>query len=417
MATIIDQPWMTAPETRSVVRALTRDGTGIRFVGGCVRDALAGRTVADIDIATPDPPETILRHLDAEGIRAIPTGIDHGTITAVVDDRLFEITTLRVDVETDGRRAVVAFTDDWTADAARRDLTINAMSCSVEGRLYDPFGGADDLAVGRIRFVGNAEQRIREDVLRLLRFFRFFAHYGQPPLDEEGLAACRLLADRLPTLSGERVQAEIFSLLAADTAADVLAVMAAEAVLAYILPEATEFDRLRRLIGIERDTGVVPRMVRRLAAVLATAATDVDGIARRLKLSGADRDYLRVATVDLPRFQPIADEAARRRWFYRRGAEIYRELLLLWAAGRAEPPSDLSDQLGDTGQWLRPIFPLSGEDVLDRGVPSGPRIGESLRAVEDWWIDNDFVPTRKACLARLHAHLDSFVAGDDPGPA
>jgi len=195
------QPWMTAPETRAVVAALTADGTEVRFVGGCVRDALLGRPVKDVDIATPDRPQRVMELLARAGIRAIPTGIEHGTVTAVVGRTPFEITTLRRDVETYGRRAKVAFTDDWTADAARRDFTINALSCTPDGRLYDPFGGLADLRAGRVRFVGDPEARIREDVLRLLRFFRFYAHYGAAPPDPAALAACRALAPLLPGLA------------------------------------------------------------------------------------------------------------------------------------------------------------------------------------------------------------------------
>ncbi len=311
---------MTAPETGEVIRALTRDGAAVRFVGGCVRDALAGRNVRDIDIATPDPPETTLRLLEAAGLRAIPTGIEHGTITAVSGGRHFEITTLRIDVETDGRRATVAFTDDWTADAARRDLTINALSCSPDGEIFDPFGGADDLSAGRIRFVGDAAARIREDVLRLLRFFRFYAQFGNPPPDREGLAACRTLADLLPTLSGERVQAELFKLLACAASPDVLALMAAEGILAHVLPEAADFERLRGLIAIESAAAVAPRPGRRLAAMLDLDAADTRALADRLRLSGKDRDYL----LDMRRlgadFVVIDDPAARRRWFCRHGA-------------------------------------------------------------------------------------------------
>src|SRR5690606_37975346 len=194
--------WMTAPQTRAVIDALTQDGGQVRFVGGCVRDALLGRPVKDIDIATPDPPETVIERLTRAGIRTVPTGIDHGTVTAVIGQKHFEITTLRHDVETFGRRARVAFTADWEADAARRDFTINAISAEPDGSLHAPFGGAADLAAGRVRFVGEPEARIREDVLRLLRFFRFHAWYGRGEPDREALEACGRLAHLLPTLSG-----------------------------------------------------------------------------------------------------------------------------------------------------------------------------------------------------------------------
>ncbi|MFQ5959208.1 MAG: CCA tRNA nucleotidyltransferase, partial [Alphaproteobacteria bacterium] len=245
--TIEPQRWMTVRATRAVVDALRAQGAEVRFVGGCVRDAVAGRKVTDVDIATPDPPETVIRLLEAAGIRVVPTGIKHGTVTAVVARRPFEITTLRRDVETYGRHAKVAFTDDWTADAARRDFTINALFCAPDGTLYDPFGGLDDLRAGRVRFVGDAVQRIREDVLRLLRFFRFYAHYGRPPPDAEALAACRAMALALPSLSGERVCAELLRLLAADDPAAVLELMIEADVLEFVLPEVAGVGALAEL--------------------------------------------------------------------------------------------------------------------------------------------------------------------------
>ena len=221
------QPWMSAPETRAVVAALSADGAELRFVGGCVRDALADRPVTDFDLATPEPPERVVALLQRAGIKAVPTGIEHGTITAVSGGMPFEVTTLREDVETYGRHAKVAFTDDWVADAARRDFTINALSCSPEGLLYDPFDGLKDLEAGRVRFVGDARARIHEDALRLLRFFRFHAHYGRGAPDLDGLAAASDLAPHLAALSGERVRNELLRLLAAPDPVPVVDIMLA----------------------------------------------------------------------------------------------------------------------------------------------------------------------------------------------
>ncbi|MGE4220379.1 MAG: CCA tRNA nucleotidyltransferase, partial [Alphaproteobacteria bacterium] len=258
------QPWMTEPATQRVMRALAEGGAGARFVGGCVRDALLGRPIRDIDIATDGSPERVTAILAAAGIKVVPTGFAHGTVTAVVDHRGFEITTLRVDVETFGRHARVAFTDDWVADAARRDFTFNAMSLETDGTLHDPFGGEADLRARRVRFVGAARQRIEEDVLRLLRYFRFHAHYGAPPPDAEALDACRAMAPRLPDLSAERVAAELMKLLAAPDPVPVLRLMRAEGVLARVLDEARDLARLARMVRI--DAAADP--LRRLAALL-----------------------------------------------------------------------------------------------------------------------------------------------------
>ncbi|MCP4330921.1 MAG: CCA tRNA nucleotidyltransferase [Alphaproteobacteria bacterium] len=394
---------MTAPETVTVVDALTQDGATVRFVGGCVRDAVAGRPVGDIDIATPDPPETVVALLEAAGLRALPTGLAHGTVTALSGDRHYEITTLRIDLETDGRRAVVAFTDDWTADAARRDLTINAISADRDGRLHDPFDGIADLKAGRVRFVGAAEERIREDVLRLLRFFRFYAHYGVPPPDPDGLAACRALAPLVPNLSGERVQAELFKLLAADSAAEVMALIAEEGVLTHVLPEAVDVARLRGLIAVEAALAIDGRQIRRLAAVLTTSPAGIDDVAERLRLSGADRAYLHEVAAASDGFAPVAEERARRHWFYWHGAQLYRELLLLDAARQGGIWPGLTEQLAEAAAWSRPSFPLNGDDVLALGVVAGPEVGVLLRTIESWWVGEDFGPDRAACLARLLA--------------
>ncbi|MDX1426079.1 MAG: CCA tRNA nucleotidyltransferase, partial [Kiloniellales bacterium] len=235
---IAPQDWMTAPATRAVLAALGAEGAVPRFVGGCVRDAVVARPVTDVDIATPDPPQRVIALIERAGLKAVPTGLAHGTVTAVADGRPFEVTSLRVDVETYGRHAKVAFTDDWQADAARRDLTINALSCDPDGRIYDYFGGLADLRAGRVRFVGEPRARIREDYLRLLRFFRFHAHYGRGAPDPEGLAAAGELAPEATHLSGERVRAELLRLLAAPDPAPVVAVMAAAGVLRAFLPEA-----------------------------------------------------------------------------------------------------------------------------------------------------------------------------------
>lgn len=404
------QPWMTAPETRAVIAALTADGAEVRFVGGCVRDAVIGRPVSDIDIATHDAPERVMALLAKAGVTVVPTGLQHGTVTAVVGKAHFEITTLRRDVETFGRRATVAFTNNWAEDAARRDLTINALFCTPDGRLFDPFGGLADLKARRVRFVGDAETRIREDVLRLLRFFRFYAHYGAPPPDPEALAAARQLAPLLPTLSGERVRNETLKLLMASDPAAVLELMRDQGVLAHFLPEGGNVGRLAAMVAVE---GVAPPhlagadAIRRLAALIEGGAPAAAEVARRLRLSNDERDRL-VALCGGPFPTLDLDHAARRRLLYELGRPRYRDATLVAWAGAVAGAATI--ELRDSEDWLDllavaaadpPVFPLRGRDALALGLPAGPEVGRLIDAVERWWIDGDFRADRAACLARL----------------
>ncbi len=403
---------MTAPATRAVLEALGAGGAEVRFVGGCVRDAVASRPIADIDLATRDRPEEVIRLLRAASIGAIPTGIQHGTVTAVAGRERFEITTLRVDVETDGRRARVAFTDDWEADAARRDLTMNTMSLTPDGTLYDPFGGREDLAAGRVRFVGDARERIREDVLRLLRFFRFYAHYGTPPPDPEGLAACVELASLLPSLSAERVWAETSRMLAAPEPAAVLVLMAENGVLAHFLDEARCLDRLAALADLETSFAV-PDALRRLAAVLEVDADGARAVAARLKLSNKARGRLVALVAGWIGYAPPADAPGRRRLLYRHGASPCRDLTLLHWAGRLAAEGEVApaaealyrDMLGAAASWTPIALPVKGADIMALGVPRGPRVGELLEEMEAWWRDGDFQAGREEILAALRARL------------
>ena len=405
---LMPQDWMTAPETRAVVAALTAGGREVRYVGGCVRDAALGRRVKDIDLATPDPPETVMALLQRAGLKAVPTGLDHGTVTAVSGHHPFEITTLREDVETYGRHARVAFTDDWKADAARRDFTINALSCAPDGTLYDPFGGLDDLGTGRVRFVGDARQRIREDYLRLLRFFRFHAHYGHDAPDPQGLAAAAEFAPKLAGLSGERVRDELMKLLDAPDPAAVLRIMAAHRILEPVLPEATEVEALAALVALEAETGEGGDTLRRLAVLLDPARSDPDSLAERLRLSRHEREWL--ARLLHPRRTVAAELSGHelRVALYRLGAEQVRDLLLLDAArrracGDALEPRAVTAALAETHAWHPKRFPLRGRDAKALGVPAGPRIGALLGQVEAWWQAEDFAPDREACLQRLEA--------------
>lgn len=416
---ISPQPWMTAPETCTLIDALCADGAAVRFVGGCVRDAILKRQVRDIDIAVPEPPEKVMALLNNAGLKAVPTGIEHGTVTAVIEKAVFEITTLRVDVESYGRRARVAFTDDWRVDAARRDFTINALSCTPEGDIYDYFNGLDDLGHGRIRFVGNPDERIEEDRLRLLRFFRFYAHYGRPPPDPEALAACRDHARSLALLSGERVRVEMFRMLMATDPADVLQLMQGNGVLDHVLPEGNRIDRLRMLTWLDsraiRYETVVPDPVRRLAAVLQTDARGADAVADHFRMSNEHRRRLAAMLAPACPISPSVEPRRIRRALRRLGPTAVRDLTLLnWA-----------DELATSGRlphartegwvalieaadaWMPQTFPLKGRDVLALGVGHGPHVGAMLQAVETWWEDNDYRPDRAACLDKLRSLIET----------
>lgn len=412
------QPWMTAPETGMLMDALSADGAEVRFIGGCVRDSVLKRPVRDIDVAVPEPPDKVMALLNRAGLKAIPTGIEHGTVTAVVEKAVFEITTLRVDVESYGRRARVAFTDDWKRDAARRDFTINALSCTREGDIYDYFNGLDDLGHGRVRFVGNPAERIREDRLRLLRFFRFYAHYGRPPPDPEALAACRDHARSVALLSGERVRIEIFRMLMAPDPADVFQLMHANGVLEHVLPEDGRIDRLRMLTWLDsraiRYDSVAPDPIRRLAALLHTDARGAEAIAERFRMSNEHRRRLTAMVEPDDPISPSLEPQRIRRALHRLGPATVRDLALLnWAdelAASGRLPHARTEGwialIETANAWTARTFPLQGRDVLGQGIPPGPRVGKILRAAEAWWEQEDYRPDRAACLDKLRSLID-----------
>ncbi|MEO8558983.1 MAG: CCA tRNA nucleotidyltransferase [Rhodospirillales bacterium] len=396
------QPWMTAPETARVLAALAKGGIAARFVGGSVRNALLGVAIDDIDLAVACKPEDTLRLLIGAGIRAISTGIEHGTITAVSNGKHFEITSLRRDAETFGRKARVEFTDDWLEDAQRRDFTVNAMFADADGALYDFFDGRADLAAGRIRFVGMSAERIKEDVLRILRFFRFQAWYGKEPLHQESFAACVAAAPSMSKLSGERVQKEMRRLLEATDPVPTLRLMADNKILAHWLPELGALDTLTALVALERERGEADPW-RRLAALL-PPDSDVAALAERWRLSNAVSERLQAMVVAEPTIQAQATLQQRRQWRYRLGDTLYADrVLLAWA--KAAPSNAAASNYGVALQlardWPAPNFPLSGADVVALGVAPGPQIGALLRAVEAWWIDGDFSANRAACLAEM----------------
>lgn len=400
--------WMRHPAAIAVLSALAAGGHVGRFVGGAVRNHLLGLPVTDFDIATDAPPERALALGRAAGLKAIPTGLEHGTVTLVVDREPVEVTTLRRDVETDGRRAVVAFTDDWVEDALRRDFTLNAVYLDADGTLYDPTGsGIADARARRIRFVGDPETRIREDVLRILRFFRFHAAYGRGRLNPDGQAACAALAPSMARLSGERIWKELSRLLVAPGARDVLVSMAETGVARHLWDGPVDAGRAAALIDLEDRHGVAPDALRRLAALVAEP-DGAEAVAERLRLSRAEARRLALALAlvttlvsGTPADAP-ADDRERRAAVYRHGAEAFVDARLLRAAHTGEEvAADLGADLALAAAWTPPAFPLGGDDVTGLGIPPGPRVGELLRRVEEWWIMGDFAADAETCRAAL----------------
>lgn len=375
---MIQPDFLTDPSLAKIWDALP----DARVVGGAVRDALAHRPVADIDLATPSPPEAVTRALTSAKIKVVPTGLAHGTITAVVNGRGFEVTTLRRDVETDGRHAVVAFTADWQQDAARRDFTINAMSMARDGSLFDYFEGAADLAAGRIRFVGNPATRIAEDYLRILRFFRFYARFARVPPDPHTLSALKAGIPGLTKLSVERVWHELRRILAAPDPSNAIELMDRLGIWAAVAPEAPAIARLNHL---------PPDPLLRLAAML---TGDPMTLAARLKLSNEDRDRL----IRLLATPPVtgSDDALRRLLADHAPADLIDRTWL-----DADP-----DARRRLSGMPRPVFSLEGRDVVALGVAAGPAVGTLLREIRQWWLDGGCIADRAACLRELARSLN-----------
>lgn len=374
MAELPVAQWTRRPELARLVSAL---GAGnARWVGGAVRDTLLGTAVSDVDAATPLRPGEVIERLAAAGIRTVPTGIDHGTVTAVLPNGKVEITTLRKDVSTDGRRATVAFADDWREDAARRDFTINALYADPLTReVFDYFGGLEDLAAGRVRFIGEARARIHEDHLRILRYFRFQARFGSDP-DPAAEAACAELAGTLKGLSRERVGWELLNLLALPDPAATVERMGSLGVLEVVLPECgpSEIGQLAQLVAAERAAGVAADALRRLAALLPAAPAIAETVAARLRLSKSQRSRLTCAAARGP-----DNRSAPRALAYREGVACALDRLLLSGG-------DPAPVIG----WQAPQFPLKGGEIVARGVAAGPEVARILQAVERQWIAEGF---------------------------
>lgn len=409
-ASIQTQPWLNAPETRAVMDALTANGGAARFVGGCVRNALIGVPVDDIDIATPLTPDEVTRRLVAAGLQAVPTGIEHGTITAVANKTPFEITTLRRDVSTDGRRATVAFSRDWAEDASRRDFTMNALYADQAGQVFDLIGGIADLQARRVRFIGDASRRIAEDYLRILRLFRFHAWYGKGEIDADGLTACAAARAQIKTLSGERIQKEMLKLMGAEHPVPVLRAMAASGVLGEVLPGELKFARFQRLCEIDADQFFEADGLLRLGALLGDAPRAGE-IATRWRLSNDNRDRLSDMLGQPTKIVSYLSILEVRRALYRFGVPLFKDWVRLrWAEDhKASNFMQWRALLALADGWIRPEFPITGSNVMAAGVPHGPLVGKVLNEVEAWWIDADFTDDPFSLAERLKAVVQATI--------
>lgn len=397
-------PWLVAASTRAVLAALADAGFPARVVGGAVRNTLMGLPVADIDVATPARPEQVVSAVEAAGLAAIPTGVEHGTVTVVADHKPIEVTTLRRDVTTDGRRATVAFTDDWAEDAKRRDFTMNALYCDGAGRLFDPVGGLADIRARQVRFIGFADERIAEDYLRILRFFRFHAAYATGAPDSVAMGACARGLGGVSRLSAERIRGELVKLLVAPGAIGSVAAMTDIGLLVHCLGSAPRPGILAAIVRSEAAAGAMPDAMLRLSALALAVNDDISRLAGLLRLSVAERHSLLVIDDSFAERLDVGSPRGARRHVYSHGATAARRHAIALEALRPSARA-AALTLRDTAEnWQPPRLPVGGGDLLRRGLAPGPQIGKLLSEIEGWWIESDF-PGSGAVEAELAALL------------
>ncbi|MGU3398341.1 CCA tRNA nucleotidyltransferase [Brucellaceae bacterium D45D] len=407
--------WLKERPLQALFDALNRDGGEARVVGGAVRNTLLGTKVSDIDVATTHVPQETVRLAQEAGFKTVPTGIEHGTVTVVVKGTPFEVTTLRHDIETDGRHAKVAFGTDWEADAQRRDFTINALYAKADGTVIDTVGGLNDIETKTLRFIGDAEQRIREDYLRILRFFRFFAWYGSGRPEAEGLRASARLKDGLAQLSSERVWAELKKLLSAPDPSRALLWMRQAGVLTTILPESEKWgiDAIHALVRTESDLGWQADALLRLESIVPPDAVRLEAMGKRLKMSNAERARIE-AWGRADAIKPELSEQALKKIIYRGSSQAVIDRIRLAYAAARQDAAGSDDAMIRAGGFARlletaqnydaPVFPVTGGDLLELGVEKGPVLGEELRRLETFWIDSGFSLDRAALLRKLDHH-------------
>ena len=409
----LDAPWLSAAPVGDVIAVLDRDGEEARVVGGAVRNALLGEPHGDIDIATTALPEEVVRRVTAAGFKPVPTGIEHGTITVVAAGQPFEVTTLREDVETFGRHAKVAFGRDWRRDAERRDFTINALSAARDGTVFDYVGGIADITARRVRFIGDAATRIAEDYLRILRFFRFHAAYGEGAPDPAGVAACIAGRAGLERLSRERIRMEVAKLLAARHPVAALVVMTESGLLEQVLGGVPLLASFANMIKLEAALGLAADFVRRLGALAVSVLEDADRLRERLRLANAESERLASMADGWWHISSGLSEESARVLLYRLGPESFADRVLLAWTRAAQGAADESWRMLATlpARWSVPSFPLRAAHFMARGVPKGPQLGAALAAAEQAWIAAGF-PRDKAALAAI---ADSVVRDQESG--
>jgi poly(A) polymerase len=410
---LADAPWLTSGGTARVLQLLNADGEEARVVGGAVRNALLGLVPGDIDIATTALPHEVMRRAKSAGIKAVPTGIDHGTVTLVIDSQPYEVTTLREDTETFGRKAKVAFGRDWVKDAERRDFTMNGLSVDADGVVHDYVGGIADAAARRVRFIGDPDQRIAEDFLRILRFFRIHAAFGAGDPDRDGYLACIRGRAGLASLSAERLRMEMLKLLVARGASAAALAMADGGLLQALTGGVAYTGPLSAMIAIERELGLAASATRRLAALTVAVTEDAKRVAARLRLSNAETKALDSMGHRWWRLA-IKDEADARRLLYRLGADRYHDRVLLgWARAGGDVGSSRWRALAELPQrWTAPKFPLRAADFIVRGMAEGPSLGHVLTLAEDAWLAADF-PLEQAALASIADQAAARVSRDE----
>jgi len=398
-------PWFSAGPLPRLLEVLDRDGEEARVVGGAVRNSLLGLPTAEIDVATTAVPEEVVRRIEAAGFKPVPTGIDHGTVTVVIDKHPFEVTTLRRDLETYGRHAKVAFGRDWRVDAERRDFTINALSAARDGTVYDYVGGLDDLAARRVRFIGDPKKRIEEDYLRVLRFFRFDAAYGtsEHPY-AEGITACIAGREGLDQLSRERVRMEMMKLVVAPHAMPSLISMADAGLLLRVLGGVSYFGAYENMAKVEAAMGLLADPVRRLGALAVAVPEDAERLWERLRLSNSEHERLASIGDGWRRISPAMGEQGARALLYRIGPERFTDrVLLTWSRSDAVAHDrDWQALAGLPQRWTAPAFPIRAADLMARGLEKGPALGAAMRAAEQAWIAADF-PQDAGALERIAA--------------